>query len=37
MFGDVAVITIVVLINMAIMMLGLFVYYIGRSGRDGNY
>lgn len=37
MFGDIAMITILVSINMAIMMLGLFMYYIGRSGQDGKY
>lgn len=37
MFGDVAVITILVSINMAIMMLALFMYYIGRSGQEGEY
>ncbi len=34
MFGDIALITILVSINMAIMMLGLFVYHIGGSGQD---
>jgi len=37
MFGDIALITILVSINMAIIMLVLFMYYIGRSGQDGNY
>lgn len=37
MFGDIAMITILVSINMAIMMLGLFMYYIGGSGQDENY
>lgn len=37
MFRDVALITIVVSIDMAIMMLGLFVYHIGRSGQARKY
>lgn len=37
MFGDVAMITIFVSINMAIMMLALFMYYIGRSEQVGDY
>jgi hypothetical protein len=37
MFGDIAMITIFVSINMAIMMLALFMYYIGRSGQEGDY
>lgn len=38
MFRDVAMITIFVSINMAIMMLALFMYYIGRSEQQvGDY
>ena len=37
MFGGVAMITIFVSINMAIMMLALFMYYLGRSGQEGDY
>lgn len=37
MFGDVAVITILVSVNMAIMMLALFMYHIGRLGQGGDY
>ena len=37
MFGDVAMITIFVSINMAIMMLALFMYHIGRSEQERNY
>ncbi|HRI36985.1 MAG TPA: hypothetical protein PLO50_00350 [Nitrospira sp.] len=32
-----AMITIMVSINMAIMMLALFMYYIGRSGQERDY
>ena len=37
MFEDMAFITIVVSINMAITMLVLFMYYIGRSGQNERY
>lgn len=37
MFGDVAMITILVSINTAIMTLVLFMYYIGRSEQVGDY
>lgn len=36
MFGDVAMITILVSINTAIMTLVLFMYYIGRSEQEGD-
>ena len=36
MFGDMAMITIWVSINTAIMMLVMFMYHIGRLSRDGN-
>lgn len=37
MFEDMAMIAIWVSINAAIMMLGMFMYHIGRSSREGNY
>ncbi len=37
MFGDVAMITIWVSINMAIMMLLMFMYHIGRASHERNY
>lgn len=37
MFGDMAMITIWFSINAAIMMLGMFMYHIGRSSHEGNY
>ena len=36
MFGDMAMITIWVSLNMAIMMLLMFMYHIGRASREGN-
>jgi hypothetical protein len=36
MFGDMAMITIWVSLNMAIMMLMMFMYHIGRTNREGN-
>ena len=37
MFGDMAMVTIWVSLNATIMMLGMFMYYIGRSSREGTY
>ncbi len=37
MFEDIAMITILVSINMAILMLALFMYDIGRAGQEGDY
>lgn len=37
MFGDMAMLTIWVSMNAAIMMLVVFMYHIGRLNRDGNH
>jgi hypothetical protein len=37
MFGDMAMITIWVSLNMAIMMLMMFMYHIGRASHKGNH
>lgn len=37
MFGDMAMITIWVSLNMAIMMLMMFMYQIGRASDEGNH
>jgi uncharacterized membrane protein len=37
MFGDMAMITIWVSINTAIMMLMIFMYYIGKASHEGNH
>jgi hypothetical protein len=37
MFGDMAMITIWVSLNMAIMMLMMFMYQIGRANDEGNH